>query len=91
MLRAQSGNPVPTNLGNAATWATRAAAMGLPTGTTPRVGAAVVTKTTGAGHVAYVTGVNDDGTITISEMNHSGWNRVNSRTLPAASNYRYIY
>lgn len=90
-LRAQSGNPVPTNLGNAATWATRAAAMGLPTGTTPRVGAAVVTKTSGAGHVAYVTGVNDDGTITISEMNHSGWNRVNSRTLPAASNYRYIY
>lgn len=90
-LRAQAGNPVPTNLGNASTWATRAAAMGLPTGTTPRVGAAVVTKTTGAGHVAYVTSVNDDGTITISEMNHSGWNRVNSRTLPAASNYRYVY
>lgn len=90
-LRAQSGNPVPTNLGNAATWATRASAMGLPTGTTPRVGAAVVTKNTGAGHVAYVTAVNDDGTITISEMNHKGWNRVNSRTLPAASNFRYVY
>lgn len=90
-LRAQSGNPVPTNLGNAATWATRAAAMGLPTGTTPRVGAAVVTKTAGAGHVAYVTAVNGDGTITISEMNHKGWNKVNSRTLPAASNFRYVY
>ncbi|MDB5169677.1 MAG: hypothetical protein JWN82_73 [Candidatus Saccharibacteria bacterium] len=90
-LRAQAGNPVPTNLGNAATWASRAAAMGLPTGTTPQVGAAVVTKTTGAGHVGYVTAVNDDGTITISEMNHSGWNRVNSRTLPASSSYRYVY
>lgn len=90
-LRAQAGDPVPTNLGNASTWATRAAAMGLPTGTAPRVGAAVITKTTGAGHVAYVTAVNDDGTITISEMNHSGWNRVNSRILPAASNYRYVY
>ncbi|HEY1064113.1 MAG TPA: CHAP domain-containing protein [Candidatus Saccharimonadales bacterium] len=90
-LRAQAGRPVPTNVGNASTWATRAAAMGLPTGTTPRVGAAVVTKTAGAGHVAYVTAVNDDGTITISEMNHKGWNKVNERVLPAASNYRYVY
>lgn len=89
-LRAAAGNPVPTNLGNAATWAVRAAGMGLPTGTTPRVGAAVVTKTAGAGHVAYVTAVNDDGTITISEMNHSGWNKTNSRTL-ASTGFRYIY
>lgn len=89
-LRASSGNPVPTNLGNASTWATRAAAMGLATGTSPRVGAAVVTSTRGAGHVAYVTGVNDDGTITISEMNHEGWNRVNSRTL-ADTGFRYVY
>jgi peptidoglycan DL-endopeptidase CwlO len=89
-LRAQAGNPVPTNLGNAATWATRAAAMGLPTGTTPRVGAAVVTKTAGAGHVAYVTAVNADGSITVSEMNHSGWNRVDTRTIPN-DGYRYVY
>jgi surface antigen len=90
-LRAQAGNPVPTNLGNAATWATRASGMGLPTGSTPRVGAAVVTSTRGAGHVAYVTAVNDDGTITISEMNHAGWNKVDTRDLPAASNFRYVY
>lgn len=89
-LRAGAGNPVPTNLGNAATWATRAAGMGLPTGTTPRVGAAVVTSTRGAGHVAYVTGVNDDGTITISEMNHAGWNKVDTRTL-ADTGFRYVY
>jgi surface antigen len=90
-LRAAAGNPVPTNLGNASTWATRAAAMGLPVGSTPRVGAAVVTKTSGAGHVAYVTAVNGDGTITISEMNHIGWNKVDTRSIPAASNFRYIY
>lgn len=89
-LRAAAGHAVPTNLGNAATWATRAAAMGLPTGTTPQVGAAVVTSTRGAGHVAYVTAVNDDGTITISEMNHAGWNKVNSRTL-ADTGFRYVY
>lgn len=89
-LRAAAGNPVPTNLGNAATWAVRAAGMGLATGTTPRVGAAVVTKTAGAGHVAYVTGVNDDGSITISEMNHSGWNRTNTRVI-SGSGVRYVY
>lgn len=90
-LRAQAGNPVPSNLGNASTWAVRAAAMGLPTGTTPRVGAAVVLSTRGAGHVAYVTAVNDDGTFTVSEMNHEGWDRVDTRTLPTDPSYRYIY
>lgn len=89
-LRAQAGHPVPSNLGNAATWAIRAAAYGLPVGSTPRVGAAVVTSTRGAGHVAYVTAVGN-GTITISEMNHIGWNKVDTRTIPAASNFRYIY
>jgi surface antigen len=90
VLRQKAGNPVPTNLGNAATWAVRAAAYGLPTGSTPRVGAAVVTSTRGAGHVAYVTGVGD-GTITISEMNHVGWNKTDTRTLTAEANFRYVY
>ena len=91
VLRSRAGNPVPSNLGNASTWATRAAGMGLPTGTTPRVGAAVVLSTRGAGHVAYVTAVNDDGTFTISEMNHEGWNKTDTRTLPTDSSYRYVY
>ncbi len=89
-LRADAGNPVPANLGNAATWARRAAGMGLPTSSTPQVGAAVVMKTAGAGHVAYVTAVNGDGTITISEMNHKGWNIQNYRTVPAASHFSYV-
>lgn len=90
-LRAAAGNPVPVGLGNASTWYYRATAFGLPTGSTPRVGAAVVTSTRGAGHVAYVTAVHDDGSITISEMNHIGWNRTDTRDLPANSSYRYIY
>jgi surface antigen len=89
VLRAKAGSPLPTNLGNASTWAIRAAAYGLPTGTTPRVGAAVVTDTVGAGHVAYVTKVNSDGSIVISEMNYVGWNRTDTRTL--SGSYRYIY
>ncbi|HVW23238.1 MAG TPA: LysM peptidoglycan-binding domain-containing protein [Candidatus Saccharimonadales bacterium] len=87
--RANAGNPLPSNLGNASTWGIRARAYGLPTGTTPAVGAAVVTSTRGEGHVAYVTGVNADGSITVTEMNVSGWNRVDTATY--SGTFTYIY
>jgi surface antigen len=90
MKRAMAGNPVPSNLGNASSWGYLAASYGLSVGTTPQVGAAVVTSTSGAGHVAYVEAVNGDGTITISEMNHEGWNVSDTRTI-AAGRYTYIY
>jgi surface antigen len=93
---------IPVGLGNAATWGYRARAMGLATGTTPRAGAAVVTSTVGAGHVAYVEKVNGDGTIWISEMNSrgqvsmtdsspaGGWGRRDYKIISAAGN-TYIY
>ena len=90
MKRAMAGNPVPSNLGNASSWGYLAASYGLSVGTTPQVGAAVVTSTSGAGHVAYVEAVNADGTITISEMNHEGWNVSDTRTI-AVGRYTYIY
>ncbi len=78
---------LPNNLGNASTWVLRAAAQGIPTGSTPRVGAIGQQS----GHVVYVQRVNGDGTIFISEMNYNGaFNRVTTRTA-AASNFRYIY
>lgn len=92
-LRADAGAPLPPNLGNAATWALRASEQGIPVGTTPAVGAAVVTSTTadyGEGHVAYVTAVHPDGTITISEMNRIGWDIADTRIIPSAG-YEYIY
>lgn len=101
--RIAAGLPMPTNLGNAATWATRAAAYGLRTGRTPAVGAAVVTATRGAGHVAFVEKINDDGTIWISEMNSrgqasmensapaGGWGRVDFKILTNPSSYSYVY
>lgn len=103
--RLAAGASMPTNLGNAATWGVRARAYGLPTGSTPAVGAAVVTSTRGAGHVAYVEVVNGDGSIWISEMNSrgqvsindsspaGGWNRVDWKLVPAdrASGYTYVY
>ena len=89
-LRIQAGDPLPTDLGNASTWGIRAAEFGIPVGTKPAVGAAVVTSTYGEGHVAYVTAVHSNGTITISEMNVYGWDVADTRIIPSAG-YEYIY
>lgn len=67
--------------GNAGTWLSGARGAGFATGSTPQVGAIIVTAESRYGHVGIVESVNSDGTITISEMNYSGWNRVSSRTI----------
>lgn len=77
---------LPNNLGNAYAWVSNAAAQGLPTGSTPRVGAAGQR----GNHVVYVESVNSDGTVTISEMNHKGLYVMTTRTLPAEY-FSYIY
>lgn len=79
---------LPNNLGNANTWAQRAASQGIATGSTPRVGAAAQSR---AGmHVAYVTGVNADGTVNLSEMNRRRLGEITTRTAPA-NQFVYIY
>lgn len=103
--RAQLGHPVPSNLGNANTWAGRAAAAGIPTGATPQSGAVAMRHARAPGHVAVVEVVNDDGSFWISEMNSSGqvsmtdsrpyggWGKINWKLIPAdaARTYTYIY
>jgi len=103
--RAEAGNPIPQNLGNASTWDDRAAAMGLLVNKTPTVGAAVVTSQRGAGHVAFVEAVNADGSIWISEMNsygqvsmtdstpRGGWGVRDYKMVSAdvASSYNYVH
>lgn len=103
--RAEVGNPVPANLGNAATWDDRALRAGMKVNKTPAVGAAVVTSQRGAGHVAFVERVNEDGSIWISEMNSrgqlsmtdstpaGGWGKRDYKVIPAdlARTYNYIY
>lgn len=78
--------------GNAKNWLYGAAQSGYPTGTTPQVGAVVVTAESWLGHVAYVEAVGQT-TITFSEMNAMGWGVVSQRTVPI--NYNrirgYIY
>lgn len=77
---------LPNNLGNANTWVARAAAQGFATGSVPRAGAAGQQGM----HVVYVESVNADGTVTVSEMNHVGYNIISSRTV-AATYFQYIY
>ena len=103
--RAARGMAVPSNLGDAYTWASRAAAFGIPTGSTPRPNAVAVKHSAAPGHVAIVEVVNDDGSFWISEMNSygqksmtdstptGGFGAVDYKLIPAsgASGYTFIY
>ncbi len=71
--------------GNAGTWLYNAKVQGYATGRTPRPGAIMVTtENRYYGHVALVEKVNGD-TITVSEMNYTGFARKSTRTLSASS------
>ena len=67
--------------GNAIDWWPNAAAYGYPEGQQPQVGAVMVTRESGYGHVAYVERVNADGSWLISEMNFYGWAVVDTRLI----------
>lgn len=87
---AKSRRPdLPNNLGNAITWLSRARSQGIPTGSTPRVGAVAWEPIGGLGHVAIVTAVRG-GMVTVSEMNYRGLYVISTRTV-AASHFSYIY
>lgn len=92
--RMQTGNPIPSNLGNAVSWLGAARTYGLQTGSEPRAGAVLYHLNIGGlGHVAYVESVNDDGSILVSDMNYPSWGRVTTRTVSAGEmgSYRFIY
>lgn len=79
--------------GNAKTWLVNSAAYGFSTGKTPVAGAIVVTTEHRIyGHVAYVESVTPT-TITISEMNYTGWARKSVRVIPRNSSVimGYVY
>ncbi|HVS78791.1 MAG TPA: LysM peptidoglycan-binding domain-containing protein [Candidatus Saccharimonadales bacterium] len=84
---------VPSNWGNANTWAIAAAASGWTVSSVPRVGA--IAQTTGMsylGHVAIVTAVSADGSqITYKDMNDPYWDVVTTHTGPASTYEHYIY
>lgn len=69
-------------------WISSAQAAGKSTGNTPKAGAVAVTN----GHVAYVEGVNADGSYNVSEM---GWDykpgNYNQRTVQPGTFGSFIY
>lgn len=79
---------VPNMLGNANQWPYNAPRAGLGVGSTPRAGAAGVTRS--GNHVVYIERV-EGSTVFYSEMNGpAGWGRVNTGSGPA-SRFIYVY
>jgi len=66
--------------GNAIEWWANARPY-YPEGQAPRVGAIMVTRESGYGHVGLVVAVNADGSWTVSEMNYQAWDVVDQRTI----------
>lgn len=92
--RRETGNPIPSNLGNAISWYGVAARNGIAVGSTPAPGAVLWhARLGGLGHVGYVEAVNEDGSLKVSDMNYPSWGRVTYRTVPAQEigNYKFIY
>jgi surface antigen len=92
ILRSRNSNPIPNSWGNATTWASRAADDGYLVDHTPAPGA-IMQRSGGLGHVAFVESVDPDGTWHISEMNVVGLDVVSHKSLPlsAASAYNFIH
>jgi surface antigen len=74
------GQPAGDTWGDAWEWGTSAANAGIVVDDTPGLGAVAWWSQNG-GHVAYVEAVNDDGTVTVSEMNHDLHNGFDFATL----------
>lgn len=93
--RAAAGRPIGSNWGNATTWGALARASGFSVDKNPQAGDVFQTSGGwgGYGHVGYVEIVHADGSITVSEMNYAGWNRISSRTIPASGvgQFNYIH
>jgi surface antigen len=75
--RADIGRPIPSNLGNAVSWAYLAQRAGLQVDGTPTEGAvAWYGSIGGMGHVGFVEQVNPDGSAWISDMNYFGVSQI---------------
>ena len=74
---------LPSNMGNARNWAAAARRAGFPVSSTPQAGDIFQNNHGYWGHVGYVTGVNEDQSINVCDMNGiAGWGRVGCATWP---------
>jgi surface antigen len=90
--RAAIGRPIPNRMGNAISWARASSAAGLAVDGNPRAGDVLWHRNIGgAGHVAFVEGVNADGSLSVSDMNYPSWGRVTYRTVPTSDFSKYLF
>ncbi|EJH4515478.1 CHAP domain-containing protein [Staphylococcus pseudintermedius] len=88
------GGEIGSTWGNANNWASSASAAGFTVDNNPEEGSILQSNAGPMGHVAYVESVNEDGSITVSEMNYDGGPfNISTRTISAseASSYNYIH
>ncbi|UEX90536.1 CHAP domain-containing protein [Staphylococcus ratti] len=88
------GGSIGSTWGNANSWASAAAAAGFTVDHTPEKGAIMQSSEGPMGHVAYVESVNEDGSITVSEMNYDGGPfNISERTISASEvgSYSFIH
>lgn len=90
--RAQIGRPIPNRMGNAISWARAAASAGYAVDGNPRAGDVLYHRNIGgAGHVAFVEGINSDGSLKVSDMNYPTWGRVTYRTVSPSEFGKYLF
>jgi surface antigen len=85
----QNRPDLPSGLGNANSWYSRASSIGLAVGSVPKIGAVATTTRGAEGHVALVIGMSGSQ-IQVSEMNVQGWNVVSTAWYPS-NTFQYIY
>lgn len=68
------------HFGNASGWYAAANGAGIPVDKTPAVGAIAQRMSGYAGHVAYITKVNSDGSFDVNEYNHAAHHTFGTRT-----------
>lgn len=89
---ASTGRDMYRQLGNGGAWVSGAKARGIPTGNSPRVGAAAVFSLGYYGHVAYVEEVLDGGSrIRISEYNFVQDGVYSERIMSSSVPSGYVY
>lgn len=86
-------NMIEDSWGDAEHWAERAESDGYRVDRTPEPGSILQTSRGEIGHVAYVTNVNDDRSIEITEMNFHEPYEVTERMIEAKNieDYNYIH
>jgi peptidoglycan endopeptidase LytE len=91
--RAAIGRPIPNRMGNAISWASAARGAGYGVDGDPQAGDVLYHKYQGgAGHVAFVESINEDGSILVSDMNYNGgWGRVSYRTVSPSQFGQYLF